>query len=482
MISHGTIASSPDFAPYIGVAAYLLVAITVTGHALLAKRDVRAAMGWIAIAWLSPIIGGILYYLLGINRVTRRAVKFDKFDREPGDASRATAAPLVSPHIAALADISFALTAEPLVADNRIALLRGGDAAYPAMLAAIGAARESVALASYIFRDDQVGRQFIDALIAAQARGVAVRVLLDGFGAGYLRPRAQRHLDAAGVPVALFLHTWVPWRMPMLNMRNHKKLLIVDGAIGFTGGLNIGVENSAGPAGKLGIPHVDDVHVRIDGPAVRQLMETFAWDWGFTTEEVLDGEIWWPRTEPAGPVFVRGIDSGPDEDIDKLEAVLGAALAQVKSRVRIVSPYFLPDQRLQFALAQAALRGVEIDLVLPQRGDHRVMNWAMRAHLRLVTDIPARVYFSPPPFDHAKLMTMDGEWCLVGSSNWDTRSLRLNFEFDLECYDRGLTEEVDAVIDGKIAASRRTSPAELAAAPRWQQLRDAAARLLLPYL
>jgi cardiolipin synthase A/B len=215
---------------------------------------------------------------------------------------------------------------------------------------------------------------------------------------------------------------------------------------------------------------------------VRQLMETFAHDWSFTTDEVLEAEIWWPKIEPAGPVFARGFDSGPDEDIDKLETVLGAALAQAKSRVRIVSPYFLPDQRLQFALAQAALRGVEIELLLPDRCNYLVVDWAIRAHLRFVTDIPARLHFSPLPFDHTKLMTMDGEWCLVGSSNWDTRSLRLNFEFDVECYDRALTEAVDAVIDRKIAASRHQNQADLASAPRWVQLRDAAARLLLPYL
>jgi cardiolipin synthase A/B len=482
VISHGSIATSSDLIPYLGLAAYGLVGVAVTGHALLAKQDVRAAAGWIAVAWLSPILGGALYYLLGINRVTRRAVKFDKLERGFGDAAAETARPPVAPHLAALAEIAANATAGALTQGNRITLLRGGDEAYPAMLAAIGEARLSVALASYIFRDDAVGVAFAAALAAAQQRGVAVRVLLDGFGGGYLFPATFRRLRAEGVPVALFLHTWVPWRMPMLNMRNHKKLLIVDGAVAFTGGLNIGVENSAGPARAQDKPYVDDVHVRVEGPVTRQLMATFARDWSFAANETLEDAAWWPELAAAGPVFARGIDSGPDADIDKLETVLGAALAQARERVRIVTPYFLPDQRLQFALAQAALRGVAIEILLPARCNYLVMDWAMRAHLRFFTDIAAELYFSPLPFDHAKLMTLDGEWCLVGSSNWDTRSLRLNFEFDLECYDRALTGEIDALIDGKIARSRRSSPAALQSAANWRRVRDAAARLLLPYL
>ena len=145
--------------------------------------------------------------------------------------------------------------------------------------------------------------------------------------------------------------------MPFLNMRNHKKLLIVDGKVGFTGGLNIGADHSRRLARKRN-EYVDAVQVRIEGPVVSQLMQTFAQDWSFTTDEVLEGDAWWPDIAPAGPVFARGIHSGPDADIYKLETILGAALAQARTRVRIVTPYFLPDQRLQFAIAQAGLRGV----------------------------------------------------------------------------------------------------------------------------
>ncbi len=275
-----------------------------------------------------------------------------------------------------------------------------------------------------------------------------------------------------------FLHTWLPWRMPFLNMRNHRKLLVVDGALAFTGGMNIGAENRRA-AGK---DHIQDTHFRIRGPAARLVMEAFARDWSFASDEALEDAVWWPAPVPAGPVFARGLSSGPDADIFKLELILGAALTLARSHIRIVTPYFLPDQRLQFAIAQAVLRGVTVDIVIPERSDILVMEWAMRGHLRFFRHIAANIYTSPPPFDHSKLATVDGQWCLIGSSNWDARSLRLNFEFDLECCNRELTAQLDAVIDGKIARGRRLTPEELLAQPLPVRLRDAAARLLLPYL
>lgn len=460
---------------------YVLIAAAVTVHVLQTKSDVRAALAWIAVAWLSPYFGAFLYFVFGINRVTRRALNLAKSGRQGGTTPGPDAQPDMADNIRALAAAGQRVTGSPLIAGNAVTVYHGGDEAYPAMLEATRNARHSIALGSYIFRHDAAGRAFIEALIAAKARGVAVRVLLDSIGSGYFRSATMRALQAGGVPTARFLHTWVPWRMPFLNMRNHKKLLIVDGQVGFTGGLNIGADHSRRLA-KRRHEYVDAVQVRIEGPVVRQLMDTFAGDWSFTTDEVLDHDIWWPDIPGAGPVFARGIHSGPDADIYKLETILGAALAQARERVRIVTPYFLPDQRLQFAIAQAGLRGVKVEILIPERCDYPFLDWAMRAHLRFFEDVRASVYFTPAPFNHAKLMTVDEQWCLIGSSNWDTRSFRLNFEFDLECYDRALTAEIDALIGKKIAQSRKVDVVRLAAAPRWMQLRDAAFRLLLPYL
>ena len=458
---------------------YLVLAASVTADVLLTKSDVRSAIGWIAAAWLSPILGGLLYFLFGINRVTRRALKLTRRRGRTETHPPSGEPPALSQNIAELADISAKVVGGPLTGGNRITPLAGGDEAYPQMLAAIDGATKGVVLASYIFRDDEAGRRFAQALTGAKARGVAVRVLLDSVGTGYLYSPILARLRGGGVRTARFLHTWLPWRMPFLNMRNHRKLLVVDGRLAFTGGINIGAENcrSLRPD-----DHIDDVHFRVEGPAVRQVMAAFAHDWDFTTGEVLDDPFWWPDLAPAGSTVVRGLSSGPDADLYKLETMLGAAIGLARTQVRIVTPYFLPDARLQFVIAQAVLRGVRVDIVLPQHSDQRLMQWAMSAHIRFFRHVGAHFSLTQGPFDHSKLATVDGQWCLLGSSNWDARSFRLNFEFDLECYDPELTARIDTLIDARIARGATLTPEALLARPRWLQLRDAAARLLMPYL
>ena len=456
----------------------LVLALAVTVDVLLKKSDVRAALGWIGAAWLVPILGPVLYFLFGINRVVRRAVKLGRMDAAIARTSGG-ATPDAASNIALLSSVSQKISQSPLTSGNKLTILEGGDQAYPEMLAAIRGARRSIAMSSYIFRNDAAGAEFAEALSAAVQRGVTVRVLLDGLGTGYLYPGIYYRMRRGGVTAARFLHTWLPWRMPFLNMRNHRKLLVADGTLAFLGGINIGVENCA----HLDPKHqVKDVHFKVEGPAACAVMEAFARDWAFTTDENLEDDSWWPKLKDQGTVFARGLSSGPDADIYKLELILGAALTCAQKRVRIVTPYFLPDARLQFAIAQAGLRGVEVEIVIPSCSDQRLMDWAMRGHLRFFRHIRATIIATPPPFDHTKLCTVDGEWSLIGSSNWDVRSFRLNFEFDLEVIDRDFTARLDELIDTRIARGKMLTPDMLAAEPVWKRLRNAAARLLMPYL
>lgn len=463
-----------------GVVAVLYVALAaiVTMDVLLKKSDVRGALGWIGAVWLAPILGALFYYLFGINRVTRRALKLGGLSDRQAQPP-AAAGPDSPPNIALLADVSERVIQGPLTGGNRLDILEDGDGAYPAMLEAIAGAKSCIALASYIFRDDETGRAFAAALAAAVARGVQVRVLLDGVGVGYCNPAILVRLRRGGVTAARFLHTWLPWRMPFLNMRNHRKMLVVDGALAFTGGMNIADGNLA--AAKRDA-RIRDIHFRVQGPVVRVVMDAFAHDWTFATDEVLDAPCWWPELADQGTVFARGLRSGPDADLYKLEMILGAALGLARKRVRIVTPYFLPDARLQFVIALAGLRGVDVQIVLPSRSDQRIMDWAMRGHLRFFRHVPCQIFVTPQPFDHSKLCTVDGEWSLIGSSNWDARSFRLNFEFDLECTGPDFTARLDALIDARIATAARLTPNMLAAEPLWLRLRNAAARLMMPYL
>lgn len=461
-----------DAIPYLLTLLHVGTAAGVTMHALLRKRDVASAIGWIGLAWLSPIAGSVLYVTFGINRVRARARSLQRPFLRARSGGSAPAVPF-----GGLALAVERITGRGIESGNRLEMLSAGDGAYPPMLEAIGGARTSIALSSYIFRADAAGTRFIEALSAASRRGVEVRVLIDGIGGNYLLSPAYHRLRRAGVPAARFLHSPLPWRMPFLNLRNHKKILVVDGRTGFTGGLNIGGENLL--ADRPRHP-VRDTHFRIEGPVVAQLMEAFAEDWQFVTGESLSGPGWFPALAPVGDTAARVVTSGPDEDIEKLEYTLLNAIAVARRSIRIATPYFLPDDRLCSALEMAALRGIAVDIVIPARGNHRVLDWAVPTQIRPLVVAGCRVWLAPPPFVHAKLMTVDGRWALVGSANWDVRSLRLNFELDLEVYGTGFAALVDDAID--TGRCRPVSLDDLDARGLPVLLRDAAARLLLRYL
>jgi cardiolipin synthase A/B len=475
--------NGPNVALYaLAVGAHVAVAIAVTGHVLFNKRDVRAALGWIGIAWLSPVLGPGLYYVFGINRVSRKMSRVSRAGASAVSAQRTAAnadCGNLPDNIATIATVGTRATGRPLLSGNRLEVFQAGDEAYPAMLEAIAASRLSIALSSYIFRPDRIGSVFVETLAAAQKRGVEIRVLVDGIGSGYFFSRIIRILRAAGIPSAQLMHDWLPWRMSFINLRNHRKLLVVDGAVGFTGGLNLGDENVR----RFRRPRpVDDVHFRVEGPVVGQLMLSFAEDWRFATGESLDSDIWWTDIARSNGCLARTVTSGPDEDIGKIEAIWAAAVGQAKSRLRIVTPYFLPDGHLMSAIVLAALRGVQVDLVIPRHTDHTTLDWAMRAHLGFYAVPGLDCYMTPPPFDHAKLVTVDGGWCSVGSANWDVRSLRLNFELMLECYDPPSVEMIDRLIDDRIARAQSLNLPSLRRRPWPVRFRDATARLLLPYL
>jgi cardiolipin synthase A/B len=466
------------FAPTALSVLHLLLAIGVTTHVLLYKREINTSAAWIGLAWLAPILGSVLYLLLGINRVRRRAMSL-RGQRPNGVADDAAFTTGRDDHLAHLERAGYRITHRPTERGNGVTVLRNGDEAYPVMLAAIEAAQQSVVLSSYIFRADTAGRRFIDALVRAARRGVEVRVLIDGVGAGYFISSTYSELRRARVPVARFMHSSLPWRMPFLNLRSHKKILGVDGRIAFAGGLNIGGENviRAHPSHP-----VIDTHFRFAGPVVAQLIEVFADDWAFTTGEQLAGERWFPQLRPVDGAdsVARVVTSGPDQDLEKIEFVILEAVACARSHVRVMTPYFLPDDRIITGLALAAYRGVTVDVVLPEHSNHPTLDWAARAQIGPLLAAGCRVWTHPAPFDHSKLMTVDGTWCLVGSSNWDVRSFRLNFEVDIEVFDPALARRVDELISAQQGS--RILPAQLGARSFPVRIRDGAARLMLPYL
>ena len=469
--------------PHVAAGFDLLACLLASGHALLHKRDTRAATIWLGVICTLPALGPLLYLALGVNRIRRHAIKLGvhKTFSHPVPENLGEPEHDGAEHLKHIACVVSRVVTQPLTAGNKIEPLVNGDEAFPVMLAAIEAAKKSVTLCSYIFDNDLSGKKFAAALKRAMKRGVAVRVLVDSAGTRYSFPPITWKLRYAKIPFAKFLPTSIltPWRVATINLRNHRKSLIIDGVIAFTGGMNIRQGNvlAANPKSP-----VQDLHFRVEGPVVTELQEAFANDWAFTTNEILDGELWFPEVKAAGNVIARVVPDGPDTDFENARWTLLAALAEAQTSVKILTPYFLPDTALITALNLAALRGVRVDIILPAKNNLPPVHWASRALWWQVLERGCHIWLTPPPFDHSKLMIVDGHWVLLGSANWDARSLRLNFELNVECYGREFAQEMEKVIAKKIAAARQVTLAEVDGRNLPAKLRDAIARLFSPYL
>lgn len=471
--------SLPALAGVLAAAAYPLAAFWAGGHALLHARDPRAAWGWIAVCLLFPLAGALLYYLFGINRVRRRARSLLQIPEVAAGAIGPAAAEIAIPDsLEALRHTGDTLTGRPAVPGNRIAPLRNGDEAFPAMLEAIANARHSIWLATYIFRSDATGRQFVRALREAVARGVQVRVLVDGVGALYGLSFPVFRLRRARVPAARFLPPRLIPPMLHINLRNHRKLLLIDGELAFTGGMNIAQYHCISGSGRR--KPVVDMHFSVHGPVVWQLAATFADDWRMAAREslLLPSP---PKPLPDG-AMARLITDGPDDDLDKLAFMLLAAVSAARQRVRIMTPYFLPSAELTAALQSAALRGVKVEIVLPTASNLRFVDYATRHMLPALLDSGVRVLLQPPPFAHSKLFVVDDAYAQIGSANIDPRSLRLNFELAVESYDPELVRSLNAEFDAVGRRATRIMSAQLRAQRMPVRLRNAFFWLFSAYL
>lgn len=467
------------------VVLLIAAAGATASHALLRKRDPRAAMGWIAVCVMFPYIGPILYILLGNNRIQTRARKLHAelpsasvdVAQDVSDAHQVDSAD-VRPEFTELARISNAITGQPLMGGNHIETLHNGEQAYPSMLASIDAATDHVLLATYIYETNNTGQQFADALSRARQRGVDVRILLDGVGELYAGQRAGHMLRKHGLRVARFLPPRLFPPSIHLNLRNHRKIMIVDSCTAYTGGMNIGDRHLINrPNNAEGVA---DMHFKIEGPVVRQLHQMFVDDWRFATHEEL--EVSSDTIGASGTAICRTIVDGPNEDHDCLAMVLAGAISAARQRVQIVTPYFLPPREMIAVMNAAALRGVDVSVILPRKSNITLVNWASRKLLWELLECGVRIYYQPPPFAHTKLFVVDEHYAQIGSANMDPRSLRLNFEIAVEIYDIPLARALSDHCDRLAASAATVTVEDMDARPLPVKLRDAAAWLFSPYL
>jgi cardiolipin synthase len=459
--------------------AHVVISSLVTVHVLLKKHE-RAAIAWIGLVWLAPYLGPLVYFLFGINRIQRKAGRLRKTAHAALPRVNRPLLPLpegLGAEVGDLVRLGQSVHPQPFIAGNAVEPLINGDQAYPAMLESIASAQRSVALSTYIFDRDRAGRRFVEALSAASQKGAEVRVLLDGVGTARFPTGVDADLEDRGVRTARFIPRRLGRYLRFINLRNHRKILVVDGRTAFLGGLNIREGHLVSERPRKAI---QDVHFLVRGPVIDQVSEVFEEDWEFSSGEAVALPRW-PGGGP-GKVHARVIADGPDVDFEKLQWILVGALSVAKRSARILTPYFLPNEIVTNALQLAAMRGVRVDVLIPERSDLWFIDWAVRANFERLLAHGVRVHLNPPPFDHGKLFLVDEDWALIGSSNWDARSLRLNFEINMEVIDPVLCWRLASLFEEKKRRSREARQEEVAAWPVAIRLRNNLLRLLSPYL
>jgi len=459
------------------------------GHVLLYKRDPRAAAAWLGLIILTPGIGTFFYFAIGINRIRRVA------GRLKGDRSFFAE---IAPHIKedvtikrrftrfmpeGIADnfkeliaSGDSITQQPLTCGNSVEMYKKPEKAFYEMLKAIDSAERTVALQTYIFDNDRTGNMFCEALLGAVNRGVSVKVLIDDVGSKYSKPRITKRLRELGIRYELFLEAKSPLSVMRYNLRNHRKSLVVDGHTAFTGGMNIRDHFRSGRQ------VIQDTHYRLRGPIVNGIMKTFAEDWIFASGSHLKKYRWFPKQKHHGSVCARVIESGPDKNHEKAYKLILSAVSSARHRLLIRSPYFLPDDAMLRTLSVAALEGVKIKICVPENNNLKYVKAAMDSNMPDVIACGCEVYSVPGPFDHTKCVIVDDSWMLLGTTNWDNRSFRLNFELDVEIYGKKPVRAASAEFLKKVKSGRKMTALHYARQPIVKRIKNSLIRLLSPYL
>ena len=415
---------------------------------LLRKKEPAATFAWILVILFVPVLGIVMFWYLGRDRV-RRPVRHrvavsaplrEKLDDRVSGAD-------------ALGDVTFEkllgdqpeeqrgvmrlathIAGADIRAGNDVRVIVGAQPAYDALVEAIAAAEHHVHLEYYIFRGDRSGRAILDALTDAARRGVEVRLLYDGFGSAGLG-RHLRALRKAGAEASVFFPLDPIRRASTINLRNHRKLVVVDGCVAFVGGINVGEEF---------LPW-RDVNLRIEGPVCAQVQRLFAADWYFSSRRELVGEDYFPALDVRGDSLAQIVESGPDHTVEAIHRLYFAAIASARRRVWITTPYFVPDRAILAALQTAALRGVDVRLVVPRHSNHRVTFHAGRSFYDELLAAGVRIHEYLDGMLHTKTMVVDGRFGTVGSANLDVRSFRLNFELIAVLYGEGDVAELERI-------------------------------------
>jgi len=456
----------------LGWALYLLC---LGGWIVLQKRAPVATLSWVLGLATLPYVGFLVYLVFGPQRIRRHRLRRA---RSRAALPAAEGAGELSAELATLAEATSGL---PVTTATDVRLLVDGGATFDALLEAIASARHHVHLEYYIFEADRTGRALRDALVERARGGVAVRLLLDAVGSGACPRRFFQPLLDAGGELAWFhpMHFGRVWRRTWVNLRSHRKIAVVDGRVGFTGGINVTDEENE----RLREDAYRDLHVRVEGDAVRGLQLLFVEDWAYATgrRDFISAVAREMPPRAPGPIAAQVLGSGPDSPWESIHRVHVAAIHDARRRVWLATPYFVPGEAAMMALTSAALGGLDVRVLVPRRSDSLLVTLAARSYYDELMAAGVRVYEYGPRMLHTKALLVDDELAMVGSANFDSRSFSLNFEVAMLFHDARIAAELDRVFEADFARAPRVRPDR--PRPLWSaQLPEALARLLSPLL
>ncbi|MDB6164612.1 MAG: cls [Xanthomonadaceae bacterium] len=447
------------------------------GWIVLQKRAPVATLGWLLGLAALPYIGFLIYFVLGPQRIKRQRLRRarSKVALPPAEG------PIAAPEARELQRLARATTGLPVTTATVVRLLVDGGATYDALLADVRTARHQIHLEYYIYAADATGTVLRDALVERARNGVIVRLLLDAVGSSSCPRRFFAPLLAAGGEVAWFhpMRFGRIWKRPWLNLRSHRKIVVIDGNVAFTGGINVTDDENE----RLRSDAFRDLHVRLEGDCVRSLQQVFVEDWAYATgtrDFISSVATVMPPLQP-GPIAAQVLTSGPDSPWEAIHRLHVGAIHSARQRVWLATPYFVPGAAAIMALSSAALAGLDVRLLVPKMSDSRLVTYAARSYFDDLMLAGVRIYEYGPRMLHTKAMLVDDDVAIIGTANFDARSFRLNFEVSMLFVDTTIAAELARLIEGEFASAPRVR--EHRAQPLWTvRLPEALARLLSPVL
>ncbi len=439
---------------------------------VLQKREPAATLAWLISLAALPYLGFVVYYVFGPQRIRRQRLRRGRSRERLPDAPESSSLP---PDALELARLGQATTRLPAASATVVRLLVDGAAKYDALVEAIAAAQDHIHVEYYIYEPDRTGTRLRDALIERARAGVKVRLLLDSVGSAKMRRQFLAPLVEAGGEVAWFHPMLARWHRPWLNLRSHRKIVIVDGCVAFTGGINVTDEQDE----RLRADAYRDLHLRLEGEVVALLQQVFLEDWIYATGQRAPSM---PRVacEP-GAVAAQVLVSGPDGPWEAIHRLHVSAIHAARRRVWLATPYFVPGEAAMMALTSAALAGLDVRLLVPRRSDSRLVTFATRSYFDDLLAAGVRIHEYGPRLLHTKALLCDDDMAIIGSANFDHRSFRLNFEVSMLFRDAGIADSLEALLQHDMSQAPRVR--REGRQSFWRvRLPEALARLMSPLL